>query len=121
MIEVWGKGSLRHSVVEVARALEILKLVLCRYSKFERWHFKYGEVPLSGHRVDGVLEIETEDKIKRIGIEVVSKDDDIYKNSEKLKLLIGIGVLDDGLVIKIPMNEVEETIITSSEKIKWVI
>lgn len=121
MIEIRGEGSLRNTLVEMERALEIAKLLIREMGHVSKWKLLYGEIPLLNHRVDAILEVETGNGPRCIAIEIVSKMEDIERNESKLKLLKSFGIVDDAYIVVMSPVDIEQDLSSKRDRIVKVV
>lgn len=118
MIEIYGIGGLRGTNMEHVRALKIAQLILHKLGCVKQWRMWYGERKVLTHRVDAVLEVKTcDERLEVIGIEVVSRNEDIEKNENKLKILKDMGEFSKAYVIKLTINEIEYDLALEQDRI----
>jgi len=118
MIDIKGQGSLRNTVLELVRALEVVQSI-AMMRQLPRWELQYGEIPLAGNRVDGILTVDGGDRVV-IAIEVVSSEKDIARAESKLKRLMSIGEIDAGYIYIRHLEEVERDVIPKLKLLKEV-
>jgi len=118
IIDVKGQGSLRNTVLELVRALEVIQNIAMIRPLF-RWELRYGEIPLAGNRVDGILTVGWDNEAV-IAIEVVSSEKDVLRAENKLKRLMNIGEIDVGYIYIRRLEEVERDIIPRLKLLKEV-
>lgn len=113
MIDIYITGGLRNSLAEFERALEVTKLVIHKLaiSNIKMIDIKYGEIPVLGYRVDAILRVETcNGSLINVGVEIVSKDEDIDKCEKKLKSIKSFGEIDRAFVVKMPISFIEQDV-----------
>ena len=122
MIKITMEGKLRNTVEEVLRAFVVLALLIRKIGYAENIEFKYGEVPVLNHRVDGILTAQTRDGPVTIGLEIISSEDEheVEKNELKLRQLKQMGKIDKGYVMVLPHSEVESLLGNMDDAIKRV-
>jgi len=117
-MNIKGQGSLRNTALELVRALEVVQNI-AMIRPLPRWELQYGEIPLAGNRVDGILTVNEYDQVV-IAIEVVSSEKDIARAENKLKRLMNIGEIDSGYIYIRRLEEVERDIIPKLKLLKEV-
>ena len=118
MIVIRGEGSLRNTTLELIRALEVIQNI-AMIRPLSRWELQYGEIPLAGNRVDGILKVDGDDQ-EVIAIEVVSSEKDVTRAESKLRRLASIGEIDTGYIYIRRLEEVEKDITPKLKLLKEV-
>jgi len=111
VIKVEGDGRLRRNPLELQRALEVAQIILYLEPHPQAWTLRYGEVPEVGQRIDCVMELRyDENVVKRIGVEVVSSEEEVERALSKLRWMIAVGSLDKGYVYVRSLEEVQKDV-----------
>lgn len=122
MITISGLGNLRNNKLEFVRALEVAQIMIHMFPySYDHWTLYYGELPLGAYRVDSIMDILQKDKRKqRIGVEIVSKNEDIQNANSKLYDLIRLGEIDCGYIYIRTLEDVYNEMVKRSMTLKMI-